>query len=184
MKFRPGLGTGIAVAGGIALLALAFMWITPQMQLKLGRWTPPAAQDVRVAELLDQIQLPARVPALTAADIQKNMERHLFRMSRSAVRPQPVAAAPVQRDIWTDARVLGIFQGAVSGAIVHLDGKPQRILVGESLGGWLLKDVSPAHIGIEKEGQQRSVHVPKPNGSPIQLPTAPAMELVIGTRPK
>lgn len=183
MKLRVGIGSYLLFLIALLCFVLVFMWLTPQMGLKNVRWSPPAARTLDVNALMQDALLPAHVPAATRQALEKNLERPLFSMTRKPAPVQVVVQEKVvERDQWSDARVLGIFQGAISGAIVLLDAKPQRILLNEALFGWTLKQVNPNQVDLERDGQQRSITVSKPAGPEVHLKPGSAVELTIGTR--
>jgi|GEM_PF-1872512 len=160
------LGWGLALAQLLLFLLLLALWFTPQGQLRNSRWQPPEAVSTDVAALLPAAARadtePASDPAAAAARVQRMLERPLFALSR---RPPPPAEAepetepePVQ-DQWAQAQVLGTFSGGPSGAgaIVVYEGKAQRLLQGQSLGGWVLQRVREREVELERAGSTRTV---------------------------
>src|SRR5256885_14683215 len=87
-------------------------------------------------------------------------ERPLFSMSRKP--PPPVkkveAPPPEPPDVWKDASVLGTFQGQASGAIVRLEGKDQRLMLNQSLGGWKLVGIQGRYIELRSEEHTSELH--------------------------
>jgi len=178
MKARPArpsgqpvhwLGWGLALAQLLLLLLLLALWFTPQGQLRNSHWQPPEAVSTDVAALLPaaaraETEEPASAadPAAAAVRVQRMLERPLFALSRRP--PPPVEAEsepepePVQ-DQWAQAQVLGTFSGGPSGAgvIVLYEGKAQRLLQGQSLGGWVLQRVREREIELERAGSTRTV---------------------------
>ncbi|APE47555.1 hypothetical protein BO996_06660 [Delftia sp. HK171] len=51
--------------------------------------------------------------------------------------------------------MLGLFDGAVTGAIVQYAGKEQRFMLSQSLGGWTLARVLDREIELERGGRKR-----------------------------
>lgn len=61
----------------------------------------------------------------------------------------------MEQDQWSRAKVLGLFDGAVTGAIVQYAGKEQRLMVSQSLGGWKLSRVLDREIELERGASKR-----------------------------
>ena len=78
--------------------------------------------------------------------------------------------------------MLGSFAGKVTGIILRVDGKEQRLMVNQSLNGWKLIRVDGREVELEREGSRRTLTIarssmdkgaaPRP-GSPAQANSAP-----------
>lgn len=91
-------------------------------------------------------------------------ERPLFALSRRPPPPPPPPPKksdeePVEQDQWSKAKVLGLFDGAVTGAIVQYAGKEQRFMLSQSLGGWKLSRVLDREIELERGGRKRRLPI-------------------------
>lgn len=146
--------------------ALAWAWFTPQLQIKNSQWEPPEPVKVDIEALLPkQVE---RVPPEARKEEQlllQMQDRPLFALSRRPPPPPPPPPPPKKQepppepDQWAMAKVSGLFDGAVTGAIVQYDGKEQRLMVGQSLGGWKLLRVQGREIELERNGVQRRLQL-------------------------
>lgn len=187
------LGWGVAATQVLLCGALAMAWLTPQMEIKNSRWQPPEAIKADVQALLPK-QPETPEPGTRQEDqlMLQMQERPLFALSRRPPPPPPPPPKksdeePVEQDQWSKAKVLGLFDGAVTGAIVQYAGKEQRFMLSQSLGGWTLSRVLDREIELERGGRKRrlpmtraamdkgpavpaSVRVPSPPASVAQMP--------------
>ncbi|EPD43893.1 MULTISPECIES: hypothetical protein [Delftia] len=112
-------------------------------------------------------------------------ERPLFAMTRRPPPPPPPPPPPAKEpepDRLANAQVLGSFAGKVTGIILRVDGKEQRLMVNQSLNGWKLIRVDGREVELEREGSRRTLTIarssmdkgaaPRP-GSPAQANSAP-----------
>lgn len=150
----------------LLLILLAWQWLLPSQK---AHWIPPAPQGGSVAQLLpplpnlDDGNIATRWPQ-RQDQLLLLQERPLFVMGRKP--PPPVVAAPTedpaQADHWSTAQVQGTFaSGHATGAFVLLNGQSERILQGQTLGGWQLTGVQPRAIEIRRGGQKRQLSVQK-----------------------
>lgn len=179
----------LGAAEGVMLLALcgalAWSWLTPQLHLRQTGWTPPEPLKSNLQALMPP---PAAAPGRGGEErwLLTMQERPLFSMSRKP--PPPVkkveAPPPEPPDVWKDASVLGTFQGQASGAIVRLEGKDQRLMLNQSLGGWKLVGIQGRYIELERAGTKRTIdlkraaldkgpNLPAGARAPTQRPSEP-----------
>ncbi|WP_158640343.1 hypothetical protein [Pseudothauera hydrothermalis] len=165
----------LIVSLGVAMLgAAATIWTTGDK-----RWTPPAPRlpDAGLYQIPEspgvRFALPPE-PSLAA--------RPVFSESR---RPPPadVAENPAkdEPDPLRDVKVLGLFgSGNDAGGILQVDGKVQRIHVGEKLGPWELRSVKGIKAEFSRPGGRRTTlelkYLPQPAISHPVSPKAGAPE--------
>lgn len=142
------------LAANLALAAgLAWLWVTPEGELRSVRWTPPAPIKPALAGP-DSPPWSADLGSFMAA-----LDRPLF----SSTRKPPAkaeAAVAVPADTLNDVRILGLYSGASGGgAIVRSEGKVRRVRPGDSLGGWTIKDVRAAELVLARGDETRSLEV-------------------------
>lgn len=162
------LGWGVAATLVLLCGALAWMWLTPQGQIKNGHWQSPEPIKADIQALQ-----PAEPTSKAAAGEREEdrwmlqmQERPLFALSR---RPPPPPPPPpkkpevdeTEHDQWSQAKVFGIFDGTVSGVIVQYAGKEQRLLMNQSLGGWKLLRVLDRSIELGRGDSTRQLALTK-----------------------
>lgn len=142
------LGVNLALAGG-----LAWLWFTPQGELREVRWTPPAP--------IKPVLTGAPIPTWSAdlGSFMAALDRPLFAPTRKPpAKPEPPVA--VVADTLNDVRVLGLYSnGTAGGAIVRAEGKVRRVRTGDTLGGWTVKEVRPGELVLARGTEQRSLDV-------------------------
>lgn len=156
------LALGVAIA--LALLAS-------------GRpWTPPPARPVDVS-LLAYSGFAHDRQGLEV--LEQTVERPLFNSTRRP--PSVVAEVVAEPDPFGEVKVLGLFgSGAESGAILLIDGQPQRVLYGQRAGPWVLRSVQGRKAEfIRDDGSSAElelVHLPQPDAPPpaLHVPEPPA----------
>lgn len=166
MKQINWLGWGLGATQVLLCGALAMAWLTPQMEIKNSRWQPPEPIKADVQALLPKQPETPELGIRQEDQLMLQMqERPLFALSR---RPPPPATVkkpdeePAEQDQWAKAKIMGLFDGAVSGAIVQYAGKEQRLLVSQSLGGWMLSRVFDREIELESGGRKRRLPLTRP----------------------
>lgn len=140
----------LALAG-----VLAWLWFTPDGELRDVRWQPP--QPVPPA-LADAKPLPAF--DVDVARYVATVERPLFVPSRRPPpKPQDVAAAPPPPDPLPNIRLLGLYGKAdAGGMIASVDGKVRRVRVGDAVAGrWTLKALRTNEVVVARDGDERAV---------------------------
>ncbi|MFN3374965.1 MAG: hypothetical protein ACK40S_00200 [Burkholderiaceae bacterium] len=144
------------IASAAAAFVLAWMWFTPEGQLRNAQWDPPLARRTDVASLIPQV--PDAQPVDPAA-LLAMLERPLFSPTRRPPPPppppKPVVAEQVDR--LQDIKISGIFQGHVSGLILTLDGKHRRLRVGQAVEGWTLRSVGAREATFSRGDETRAV---------------------------
>jgi hypothetical protein len=156
----------LLAALNLALAALlAWLWLTPQGELRNVRWLPP--EPVRPA-LADAPPLPAF--EIDANRYVATLERPLFAPTR---RPPPPQAAAAAVEPLPDIRLLGLYGGGgAGGAIASVDGKVRRLRVGEAIAGWSLKEVRGRELVLARGDETRSIELKRSTGA--EPPTAAA----------
>ncbi len=158
------LGWGVGATQVLLCGALAMAWLTPQMEIKNSRWQPPEPIKADVQALLPKQPETPELGIRQEDQLMLQMqERPLFALSRRPPPPPPPPKKsdeePVEQDQWSKAKVLGLFDGAVTGAIVQYAGKEQRFMLSQSLGGWKLSRVLDREIELERGGRKRRLPI-------------------------
>ncbi len=149
----------LLLVNGALAVWLAWIWFTPQGELRNVRWQPPAAQQTDLSSLL-----PA-LPALVQADTGRFtvlLERPLFSSTRRPPPPPlpPPAAAPV--DNLSTARLSGVFEGpGGTGIIIQIAGKDSRLQLNQALEGWTLRSVQGRQVTFSSGSETRVMQLPR-----------------------
>lgn len=149
---------------GLLVATIAYLWVSPDLSIKNVRWVAPPAQPIMFQSLLEPVipkknDLPDDSKALLIMQ-----ERPLFVLGRKPLPPAPAEgqlAAPPEKNIWDQAKLLGIFEGAVKAVIFRAEGKDHRLLLNQSFEGWTLSDVQPKRIELRKAAQVRTLELQK-----------------------
>ncbi|MEG2279736.1 MAG: hypothetical protein RSB86_02925 [Comamonas sp.] len=169
---------------GLLVATIAYLWVSPDLSIKNVRWVAPSAQPIVFQSLLEPVipkknGLPDDSKALLIMQ-----ERPLFVLGRKPLPPAPPEgqlAAPPEKNIWDQAKLLGIFEGAVKAVIFRAEGKDHRLLLNQSFEGWTLSDVQPKRIELRKAAQVRTLELQKADvaslGGKSGQRTAPAKPL-------
>lgn len=165
---RPALLTMLALCVALAA-GLAWLWLTPQGQLKGVVWTPPAP----IKPALDS---GAALPA-TGVDLGQMvtaLDRPLFAPTRRPPPPPQAASAPVV-DPFPDMRLLATYgNGSVGGAVALVDGRIVRAKLGDAISGWVLKTLSPKGAELVQGGDTRFVELSRVVGNELAAQAAAA----------
>lgn len=171
---------------GLLVATIAYLWVSPDLSIKNVRWVAPSAQPIVFQSLLEPVipkknDLPDDSKALLIMQ-----ERPLFVLGRKPLPPAPPEgqlAAPPEKNIWDQAKLLGIFEGAVKAVIFRAEGKDHRLLLNQSFEGWTLSDVQPKRIELRKAAQVRTLELQKADvaslgksgqrTAPVPLPPRP-----------
>ena len=142
------LGVNVALVAG-----LAWLWVTPQGELREVRWTPPAP--------IKPVLAGSPIPPWSAdlGSFMAALDRPLFSATRKPpAKPEPPIA--VVADTLNEVRVLGLYSnGTDGGAIVRAEGKVRRVRPGDTLGGWTIKEVRPAELVLARGDERRALDV-------------------------
>ena len=181
---RPNLPVwGIAGTQLILCAGLAALWLTPELQLRNTTWQPPGVQRGDIQAMVPQSP-SGSAPRQDDRQLLQMQERPLFAITRRPPPPPPPPppAKEPEPDRLANAQVLGSFAGKVTGIILRVDGKEQRLMVNQSLNGWKLIRVDGREVELEREGSRRTLTIarssmdkgaaPRP-GSPAQANSAP-----------
>lgn len=139
------------------LCLLAWVWFTPDGQLRGMRWQSPEPVKVDLQALLPV--LPGQAQADTSQFLGM-LERPLFSPTRRPPPPPPPPKAEVPEPVnrFAQAKLTGLFEGeGVGGVIINYDGKDRRVPLNGTLDGWKLQSVSGAQAVFAQAGQTRSV---------------------------
>lgn len=139
------------------LCLLAWVWFTPDGQLRGMRWQSPEPVKVDLQALLPA--LPGQGQADTSQFLGM-LERPLFSPTRRPPPPPPPPKAEVPEPVnrFAQAKLTGLFEGeGVGGVIINYDGKDRRVPLNGTLDGWKLQSVSGAQAVFAQAGQTRSV---------------------------
>ena len=139
------------------LCLLAWVWFTPDGQLRGMRWQSPEPVKVDLQALLPV--LPGQGQADTSQFLGM-LERPLFSPTRRPPPPPPPPKAEVPEPVnrFAQAKLTGLFEGeGVGGVIINYDGKDRRVPLNGTLDGWKLQSVSGAQAVFAQAGQTRSV---------------------------
>lgn len=138
------------------VLALGWLWLTPDGDLRHVHWQPPAARTNDFASML-----PA-LPGFASPDTGQflaMLERPLFSMSRRPPLPPPPPPppAPVAAvDNLSTARLLGIFDGqGAGGVILTIAGKTRRVRLSDAVDGWTVQSIQGRAVTFTRAGETR-----------------------------
>lgn len=152
---RRYLITSLLVANTALAVLLAWLWITPQGQLRSVRWTPPEP-------IKPTLTGPASPPwSADLGSFMASLDRPLFSPTRKPP-PKADAALAVAADTLNEVRILGVYSTGTEnggGAIVRAEGKIRRVRPGDTLGGWTIKGVRPSELMMARGDEERSLTV-------------------------
>ncbi|MDB5944740.1 MAG: hypothetical protein JWQ13_4306 [Ramlibacter sp.] len=157
------------VAANIALAGvLAWLWVTPQGQVRNVRWTPPAP----LRPVLNDSELPSW--SVDLGSFVAALDRPLFAATRRPP-PKPEEAPAVVADTLGDVRILGLYStgGTSGGGIVRAEGKIRRVRQGDVLGGWTIKEVRPHELLLARGNEERTLDVKRGPDLAADVPGAP-----------
>jgi hypothetical protein len=162
----------VALAGG-----LAWMWVAPDGQLRDVRWTPPAP--------IKPVLTDAPFPPWTAdiGSFMASLDRPLFSATRKPP-PKPSEAPPVVVDTLASVRILGLYStdAKSGGAVVRHDGKVVRLKLGDTLGGWTVKEVRPVGLVLTRGAEERTIEVKMGPDLAADAPAAPGGRAAAGNQ--
>ena len=141
------------------LCLLAWVWFTPDGQLRGMRWQSPEPVKVDLQALLPV--LPGQGQADTSQFLGM-LERPLFSPTRRPPPPPPPPKAEVPEPVnhFAQAKLTGVFEGAgVGGIIINYEGKDRRVPLNGTLDGWKLQSVTAAQATFSQRGQTRVVQL-------------------------
>ena len=141
------------------LCFLAWVWFTPDGQVRGMRWQSPAPVKVDLQALLPA--LPGQGQADTSQFLGM-LERPLFSPTRRPPPPPPPPKAEVPEPVnrFAQAKLTGVFEGAgVGGIIINYEGKDRRVPLNGTLDGWKLLSVTGAQATFSQRGQTRIVQL-------------------------
>ncbi|MGQ8876884.1 hypothetical protein ACUTR7_05195 [Delftia sp. NA_296.1] len=187
--------TGLALPAALLGGALAWAWLTPELQLKNTAWIPPQPLKADIQALVPPANVPEDQSKRDEQQLLEMQERPLFVISRRPPPPPPPPPPPDKKaqqevpDIWNQARVTGVFEGAITGIIFSLEGKERRLLLNQNLAGWKLQSVQGGSVVLESNGRTRVLQLVKavvdkgPNIPPgMRVP--PSQRTTVQARPQ
>ena len=147
----------LAILNAALLCALAWVWFTPDGQLRDIHWQAPTPIKADLQSLLPH--LPGAGQADTSQFLGM-LERPLFSPLRRPPPPPPPPKADVPEPVnrFAQAKLSGVFEGAgVGGIIINYDGKDRRVPLDGLLDGWKLQSVAGRQATFTQAGQTRVV---------------------------
>ena len=151
----------ILVAVNLALLlALAWMWVTPQGHLRNVQWQPPAP-------IKPSLGAAAPLPRWNTdySRFVVTLDRPLFAATRRPPPKPQVQAQPV--DSLAEVSIIGVWgAGAQGGVIARVGPQTRRVKVGEPLAGWTLKEVQTQGATLTRGNEARSLQIKRGAAAP------------------
>ena len=149
----------LAIFNVALLCCLAWVWFTPDGQLRNMRWQPPQPIKVDLQALLPTLPGPGQADT---SQFLGMLERPLFSPTRRPPPPPPPPKVEVPEPVnrFAQAKLTGVFEGAgVGGIIINYDGKDRRVPLNGVLDGWKLQSVTGAQATFSQKGQTRVVQL-------------------------
>ncbi len=170
----------LLVALSLALAALlAWLWLTPQGQLRGVHWLPPSPVRPALAD----------APAMPNFDVDLSryvatLERPLFAPTRRPPPPQTAASVPAT-DPMPDIHLLGVYGSLAAGGVVaRVNGQVRRVRVGESVGGWSIRELGAGEIVIGRGDEVHTLRLTRNSGNdPASASSAAASASSTGSAP-
>lgn len=141
------------------LCFLAWVWFTPDGQVRGMRWQSPSPVKVDLQALLPALPGPGQADT---SQFLGMLERPLFSPTRRPPPPPPPPKAEVPEPVnrFAQAKLTGVFEGAgVGGIIINYEGKDRRVPLNGTLDGWKLLSVTGAQATFSQRGQTRVVQL-------------------------
>ena len=146
--------------------------------------TPAAIAPAEDALSLQSLRARGAVTGQQSAEI---LSRPLFWEGRRPVDEVVVVAPPgppAKTKKLSGVKLLGVFGGETgSGVIVRSKDRQQRVLLGETLDGWVLESIDADKVIFSNEGQQQELALkvsvwspPAPSASEVDSPQGPATD--------
>lgn len=149
----------LACLNAALLLVLAWVWVTPDGQLRDMHWQPPEPVKVDLQSLLPALPGPGQADT---SQFLGMLERPLFSPTRRPPPPPPPPKADVPEPVnrFAQAKLTGVFEGTgVGGIIINYEGKDRRVPLNGMLDGWKLQSVTEAQATFSQRGQTRVVQL-------------------------
>lgn len=142
----------LALAG-----VLAWLWFTPEGELKNTHWDRPSAQKSDFASMMPP--LPVIAPADTG-QFMALLDRPLFSLTRRPPPPPPPPAPPPPVDHLSTAKLMGIVDGGTTGGIIiNIAGANRRVRLNEQVDGWVVKSVQGRQVTFNRGGETRTLQL-------------------------
>ncbi|WP_287917805.1 hypothetical protein [Comamonas sp.] len=164
MTSRSPIAQAEVALAGLLVATIAYLWVSPDLSIKNVRWVEPPAQPILFQALLEPVMPKKNSLPDDSKSLLIMQERPLFVMGRKPLPPAPAEgqlAPPPEKNIWDQAKLLGIFEGAVTAVIFRAEGKDHRLLLNQSFEGWTLSGVQPKRIELRKADQVRTLELQK-----------------------
>lgn len=133
---------------------LLWMWVDEKAQPRGIVWVAPLALAPGLATPASLMQ--STLPGGNTAQYPAILERPIFAADR---KPPPVAALASVTDPLADVQITGLFSGANGGALARVAGGARRIMVGQSIGDWVLKSVEGRTATFAKGEETRQLQL-------------------------
>lgn len=156
----------------VLMAGLAALWL----DRGAWRWQVP----VPVSPMLGEVGVPGSESVSAVGDFPHTLARPLFNASR---RPPPNAAvasadAPLQAPVVSvDGMRLHALMSDAAGrgvAVLTLDGRVQRLRLGESAGGWRLESIEGREARVVSDSGERRLRLLRPGEPAVAAAPAPA----------
>ncbi|MFM2450595.1 MAG: hypothetical protein RIS44_3045 [Pseudomonadota bacterium] len=176
----------LVLLNGILLGGLLFMWFDRSGQIKNVGWKPPAPFVNDYTGSKPSIGIDSQIDL---SQFVATLERPLFSNNRRPLpKPVVVAAVPAVVDPLENMHVTGLYAaGQAGGLLVRIDGIAKKVLVGEMIGPWTVKEVTSTVATLIQADQTRNLTVtrskppqktaakpPDPSSNAAPLVNAPA----------
>ena len=157
----------LALAG-----VLAWLWFTPEGELKNTHWARPPAQKSDFASMMPP--LPAIAP-VDASQFMVLLDRPLFSLTRRPPPPPPPPAPPPPVDHLSTAKLMGIVDGgSTGGIIINIAGANRRVRLNEQVDGWVVKSVQGRQVTFNRGGETRTLQLQRSKVSTYTGAATPA----------
>lgn len=150
--------TGLLVLNAALLVVWLLLWFTPTGDLREQKWVAP---ELKVAELPVAPDLTMALGAGSDGTHLRILDRPLFSPDRRAIAVAAANAPDVAADL-NNVQVSGVFGGSgFGGMIATVDGKLKRVLLGETVNGWTLRNVDATQVTLVRGEETRSIRAEK-----------------------
>lgn len=149
----------LTVFNAAVLCVLAWVWFTPDGQLRNMRWQLPEPVKVDLQSLWPALPGPGQADTHQFLGM---LERPLFSPTRRPPPPPPPPKAEVPEPVnrFAQAKLSGVFEGeGMGGIIINYEGKDRRVPLNGMLDGWKLQSVTGAQATFVQGGQTRVVQL-------------------------
>ncbi len=140
----------------ILSIALGWMWVEPNGQLRDLAWVAPAM--VRPDTKMLPIDLKGG-PVNAGANYSVVLDRPIFAPDRRPPPPPSPPKPPPPPDPLADIQIVGVFSGETAGMLARIDGKIRRVKLNDKVGSWTLKKIEGRDITFAQDEQTRKLRL-------------------------